>query len=600
MPEAENRGLEYEKTTQSPSTLNGKNYLLAIGIDTYQDEAIPNLHNAVKDTQAVVDLLLEGYEFSPERTTILFNREAHHDGILHALDELVEEITPEDSLLVYLAGHGHYRKRRKLGYLIPANGSMNSLSSLILHSTLKAYLQPIQARHILLIADTCFSGGLMASRSLEEDGSKLAERVEAFPSRILLAAGRIEEVEDGIRGDHSPFAKSVLTYLDEKRGERFPASDLAQHVKRTVPRNARQTPISGRMFRMGDQDGEFVFYRKQDEEADWRGAHQVHTISSYENYLSKYGEKARYSQEARAQLILLQEETAWESAERSNTAASYYQYVRQYPDGKHVSLARSKMLELEEEEEWKKALSRHSLSAFDGYLQKYPNGKYVAKAQEEIDHLISGTKKAPAPSPTPKKTTPSLGKPTAHFEKIPAKQLTLPQQESALEGPSWLAANGQYLLIGGLLMILLVIVMNWRPNKTIPTAEKATPAEAAPEKNAYYQDLAIYKYNAPYGYLFQDKAGKYYGFVDKQYNLVTPARYDDVEPFVNNWAIVHRDGKRGYVNAKGEEVIKPQFDRAWNFSADYKGLAKVQVNGKTGYINTKGKRVSSPKRGVEY
>ncbi|MEL6192341.1 MAG: WG repeat-containing protein, partial [Bacteroidota bacterium] len=76
--------------------------------------------------------------------------------------------------------------------------------------------------------------------------------------------------------------------------------------------------------------------------------------------------------------------------------------------------------------------------------------------------------------------------------------------------------------------------------------------------------------------------------------------YDMVESFENGWAIVHRDGKRGYVNAKGEEVIKPQFDRAWNFSVEYKGLAKVQVNGKTGYINTKGKKVSSPKRGVEY
>ncbi|MEL6194958.1 MAG: hypothetical protein AAFR66_23075, partial [Bacteroidota bacterium] len=529
MSKSGNRSLEFEKIPFDDSLQRGKNYLLAIGIDSYKDESIPNLHNAVKDTRAIVSLLQEEYEFYPNQITALYDQEADHDNILHALDDLAGQVQEEDSLVLYLAGHGHYRKERKLGYLIPADGTLKRLSTLILHSTIKSYLQPIQARHILIIADTCFSGGLMTTRSLEEDSSELAERVEAFPSRILLAAGRIEEVEDGIRGDHSPFAKSVLTYLDEKRGERFPVSDLAQHVKRTVPRNARQTPISGRMFRMGDQDGEFVFYRKQDEEADWRGAHQIHTISSYENYLSKYGEKALYSQEAKAQLILLQEESAWESAERKNSAASYYQYVRQYPDGKHVSLARSKMLELEEEEEWKKALSRHSLSAFDGYLQKYPNGKYVAKAQEEIDHLISGKKKAPVPSPTPKKTTPSVGKPTAHFEKIPAKQTTTPQQKSTPEGPSWLAANGQYLLIGGLLMILLVIVMNWRPNKTIPTAEKATQAEAAPEKNAYYQDLVIYKYNAPNGYIFQDEAGKYYGFVDKNYNLVTPARYDMVE-----------------------------------------------------------------------
>lgn len=47
----------------------------------------------------------------------------------------------------------------------------------------------------------------------------------------------------------------------------------------------------------------------------------------------------------------------------------------------------------------------------------------------------------------------------------------------------------------------------------------------------------------------------------------------------------------GYINAKGEMVIKPQFDKANNFSC---GLAAVKKNDSWYYINEKGEIVSSP------
>ena len=269
MPESGKRALSFERMPQDGSeSPKGENFLLAIGIDTYKDKQIPNLHNAVKDTASIVGLLQAEYEFYPDYTFTLYDEEANRESILHTLDQLTGSLQENDNLIIYLAGHGYYRKRRKLGYLIPYDGMVKSPSSLILHSTIRSYLESVEARHILIIADTCFSGGLMATRSLETDSSTLAERLEVFPSRYVLAAGRIEEVEDGIRGDHSPFAKSVLTFLDDKKGQSFPISDLAQHVKRTVPRNASQTPMAGRMFRMGDQDGEFVFHRKSLEQMD--------------------------------------------------------------------------------------------------------------------------------------------------------------------------------------------------------------------------------------------------------------------------------------------------------------------------------------------
>ena len=56
---AQNRGFEIEDRGSSAPT--GKNYLLIIGIDKYKD--VEPLHNAVKDSKAVCEVLLEQYAF---------------------------------------------------------------------------------------------------------------------------------------------------------------------------------------------------------------------------------------------------------------------------------------------------------------------------------------------------------------------------------------------------------------------------------------------------------------------------------------------------------------------------------------------------------
>ena len=46
-----------------------------------------------------------------------------------------------------------------------------------------------------------------------------------------------------------------------------------------------------------------------------------------------------------------------------------------------------------------------------------------------------------------------------------------------------------------------------------------------------------------------------------------------------------KDGKWGYINTKGEQIIECKFDGACDFS---EGFAWVKKDGKWGYINTKG------------
>ena len=67
--------------------------------------------------------------------------------------------------------------------------------------------------------------------------------------------------------------------------------------------------------------------------------------------------------------------------------------------------------------------------------------------------------------------------------------------------------------------------------------------------------------------------------------------------FVNGYAaVLNDDQKQGYINEKGEIVIKPSYDRAFNFSTDGLAIVGKEVNDSTNKyfaIDTKGKELFS-------
>jgi len=62
-------------------------------------------------------------------------------------------------------------------------------------------------------------------------------------------------------------------------------------------------------------------------------------------------------------------------------------------------------------------------------------------------------------------------------------------------------------------------------------------------------------------------------FIDTAMNIIPTGPFDDAHDFSDNAAAVKVKGKWGYINKKGEFIIKPQYDKAGNFS---EGLAPVR------------------------
>jgi serine/threonine protein kinase len=85
---------------------------------------------------------------------------------------------------------------------------------------------------------------------------------------------------------------------------------------------------------------------------------------------------------------------------------------------------------------------------------------------------------------------------------------------------------------------------------------------------------------------FKDASGKY-GFRNEFKRVVIEPKYEDAQlSFLNNkLAAVKLNGKWGYIDRSGKEVIPFKFDEAWFFS---QGLAAVKSNDKWGFIDENG------------
>ena len=61
--------------------------------------------------------------------------------------------------------------------------------------------------------------------------------------------------------------------------------------------------------------------------------------------------------------------------------------------------------------------------------------------------------------------------------------------------------------------------------------------------------------------------------------------FDGVSDFSEGFAWVKKDGKYGYINTKGEQIVECKFDKIWYFK---NGFARVEKDGKSYKINTSG------------
>lgn len=231
------------------------NILFTIAIDNYKSEVWDNLQNAVSDTKEISKILIEKYFFELHSDSLL-NGQATKEYIYNSFNTLSSVVAPEDNLIILFAGHGHMNPLTNRGYWVPHDGTQNP-TTLIENSVIKDFIQDIKAKHIWLIADSCFSGTFLTrTRSLL--GEMTYYKLDQLPSRWMLASGGEEKVSDGQAGAHSPFSKYLIRFLQENRNIYTCVSEIIKYVSQVTANNSIQTPRGASIDNVGHEDGEMV------------------------------------------------------------------------------------------------------------------------------------------------------------------------------------------------------------------------------------------------------------------------------------------------------------------------------------------------------
>jgi len=237
-------------------------WAVVIGIDQYRFAA--PLSYAGNDATSVSTILTQKLGFPKGQVILLQNAEATKESILCQFIGLHTKAHPDDRVLFFFAGHGYTVQGNKgqIGYLVPVDGDVKNLSSLIRWDDITRNAELIQAKHIFFVMDACYSG--LALRRVITSGVKrfLTDMLQR-PSRQVITAGKADQtVADGggDSGQNSIFTGHLLEGLNGAAANAegvLTAGSLMSWVSQKVGQHpsSSQTPHYGHI----EGDGDFVF-----------------------------------------------------------------------------------------------------------------------------------------------------------------------------------------------------------------------------------------------------------------------------------------------------------------------------------------------------
>ena len=233
----------------------GNYHALVIGNNGYKHMA--DLKTAQNDARSIANVLERDFGFKV-RTMV----DASRSDILDAFDDYSAELRKTDNFLLYYAGHGWLDEDQEEGFWLPVDAKTDRRSAWIPNATITRTLKGFQAKHVMVVADSCYSGTLTRGIKIEKRATDYVREVVGKKARIVMSSGGLEPVEDGGTGNNSPFASALLKALT-RSGEVLTATSLFKQIQRPVQLNADQTPVFADIRKAGHDGGDFLFVKRK-------------------------------------------------------------------------------------------------------------------------------------------------------------------------------------------------------------------------------------------------------------------------------------------------------------------------------------------------
>lgn len=259
------REVRLENSQSEVTVSHGSYYALVIGVKNYKN--FTRLETPLNDAKEVAATLREQYGF---QTQVLLD--ATRDQILDALGDYRSTLTEDDSLLIYYAGHGYYDQASDVAYWYPVEAGKNSPARWINATEITGQARAVPARHVLVIADSCYSGMISEARfdlptlGVPRARYEYLKQMIQRKSRRVMSSGGNEPVADNDPSGHSPghsvFANALLQGLREFQADEYSAEELFdQYIRVQVAGQSSQVPGYTGIRNSDHEGGDFVFFR---------------------------------------------------------------------------------------------------------------------------------------------------------------------------------------------------------------------------------------------------------------------------------------------------------------------------------------------------
>jgi uncharacterized caspase-like protein len=230
-----------------------RRYALLIGNNQYA-VPIPPLETPIADVSTIAELMRTRFGYDARIV-----KNAGKAAIIEALNDIAAVARPEDSVLLFYAGHGYLLDDVKMGYWIPVDASVKSAQGWISNNDISKLLAAIRARQLILISDSCYSGTLTKEQKVIQGKELKPDEILRQRSVLVLSSGADEPVSDEGKDGHSIFAWNLIKTL-KASGSLTPGAKVWNTVRAGVSEDYPQQPQYGAVVSAGHAEGgDFLF-----------------------------------------------------------------------------------------------------------------------------------------------------------------------------------------------------------------------------------------------------------------------------------------------------------------------------------------------------
>lgn len=193
-------------------------HALVVGVSTYSNPKIPSLKLAAKDATDFAKFLTSQKDlFKNVHIKLLVNEQAIRGEIEKFLLYDVRNAGRNDSVILYFSGHGAIDPRRGGEYFfVTYDTDPNYLGASGVLMSCNRFFKGLEARHVLVVADTCHAGSFsdMQTKSIAGSLESFMKEFRGSSGRVIMASSKPDEYSLEVPGlENGVFTHFLLEAL---------------------------------------------------------------------------------------------------------------------------------------------------------------------------------------------------------------------------------------------------------------------------------------------------------------------------------------------------------------------------------------------------